>query len=146
MRLEALSRTESRAKLVKWPVGRAVEIAEMAKQVDWPQSARSYVEGKGACVGLMSGPRGTRVFSLSQIKGIVEVTRLVNLALSSWADQHAPKGFGWTSLQMNVNTSSEWHYDHKNEGPSLLMSWGTTSEVSLSVRVCNQRSLKAKSP
>ena len=22
---------------------------------------------------------------------------------------------------MNVNTSSEWHYDHKNEGPSLLM-------------------------
>jgi hypothetical protein len=22
---------------------------------------------------------------------------------------------------MNYNTSSEWHYDHKNEGPSLLL-------------------------
>ena len=86
MRLEALSRTESKAKLVKWPVDRAVEIAELAKQVDWPQSARSYVEGKGACVGLMSGSKGTRVFSFSQIKGIVEITRRVNSALSCWAD------------------------------------------------------------
>ena len=26
---------------------------------------------------------------------------------------------------MNVNTSSEWHYDHKNEGPSLLLVVGS---------------------
>ena len=47
--------------------------------------------------------------------------RKVNAALGRWADRHAPRGFGWTSLQMNFNTSSEWHYDDKNEGPSLLL-------------------------
>ena len=108
--LEVLRRTEAKAKLAKWPVEEAAEIAAMAKRVDWPLSARSYVEGHGACVGLMSGPGGTRVFS--QNKGFAEITRRVNLALGRWADQHAPKGFGWTSLQMNVNTSSELHYDH----------------------------------
>ena len=114
-----LRRTQAKAKLVRWPVEEAAEIAAVAKRVKWPPSARSYVTGRGACVGLMSGSGGTRVFS--QSKEISDVVRRVNLALTRWADQHAPKGFGWTSLQMNVNTSSEWHYDHKNEGPSLLL-------------------------
>ena len=34
---------------------------------------------------------------------------------------HAPPGFGWTSLQLNVNTSSDWHFDFRNVGPSLLV-------------------------
>ena len=64
--LEVLRRTEAKTKLVKWPVEEAAEIAAMAKRVDWPLSARSYVEGRGACVGLMSGPGGTHVFSESK--------------------------------------------------------------------------------
>ena len=48
----------------------------------------------------------------------------VNEVIESWANKHAPMGFGWTSLQINVDTSSEWHYDHRNEGPSVLMVLG----------------------
>ena len=58
---------------------------------------------------------------LRQKHDITALIKVVNAALSRWADQHAPGGFGWTSLQMNFNTSSECHYDHKNEGPSLLL-------------------------
>ena len=34
--------------------------------------------------------------------------------------QHAPKGYGWTSVQINVGTESAWHVDHRNLGPSCL--------------------------
>ena len=117
--LEVLRRTEARTKLVKWLVEEAMEIAAAAKKITWPPSARYYVAGHGVCGGLMSGPGGTRVFF--QNRDISGVMRKVNVALGRWADEHAPLGFGWASLQMNVNTSSEWHYDHKNEGPSLLL-------------------------
>ena len=55
LHLEALSRTEARTKLVKWPVDEATEIVAVAKRAEWPRSVWSYVEGQGA----WSGPRGT---------------------------------------------------------------------------------------
>ena len=70
-------------------------------------------------MGLTSGQKGVYVYS--QKSEVNEVAKLVNRALRNWATQHAPTGFGWTSLQINVDTSSEWHYDHRNVGPSLLL-------------------------
>ena len=62
-----------------------------------------------------------------QPAALAELTKAANASLRKWADRFAPAGFGWTSLQINMNTSSEWHYDHKNEGPSALMVVGRHS-------------------
>ena len=121
--LELMKCTSARAELGKWPVEEAAEIAALAERLNWPASARSYVAGRGACGGLISGPGGVRVFQ--QNKEVTRLMKRVNAALGRWADRHAPRGFGWTSLQMNFNTSSEWHSDHKNEGPSLLLVVGS---------------------
>ena len=111
--------TGLKKKLYKWPIEESAVIAAKVKRVSWPVSVRSYVKEVGTCIGLTSGVSGVRVYP--HPKDVCQVARRVNAALCRWADQHAPKGFGWTSLQMNVNTYSEWHYDHKNEGPSLLL-------------------------
>ena len=106
--------------LPKWPVERADELAGGAAEIRWPNSARSYVAGHGVCCGLTKGTgKPPRVHP--QTTEIQEFTKAANERLRLWADRHAPEGFGWTSLQINVGTSSEWHFDQQNEGPSALM-------------------------
>ena len=52
----------TKLKLVKWPVEESAEIVAKVKKIEWPDSVRSYVKGLSTCVGLTSGPNGTKVF------------------------------------------------------------------------------------
>ena len=91
---------------------------EAAKRIRWPGQVRSYVHGTGQCVGLMVGKKGPVVHG--QTVEMNEFTRMVNRSIGEWCRDHAPPGFGWTSLQINVGTTADWHYDHRNLGPSCL--------------------------
>ena len=48
----------------------------------------------------------------------------LNRVLNHWAAKNAPDWFGWTTLQINYNTVADWHYDHKNVGPSAMIMLG----------------------
>ena len=56
--------------------------------------------------------------------GIDLLSRLVNSNLQKWCSEHAPKGFGWTSLQINTDTRANWHMGRRNLGPSVFMIMG----------------------
>ena len=93
-------------------------ILREVKKIKWEKQVRSYVTGHGACAGVTSGQRGPEVFK--QPAAIAEVTKQVNQILRQWCKDNKLEHFGWTSLQINVNTESDWHYDHRNVGPSLI--------------------------
>ena len=63
----------TKLKLVKWPVEESADIAAKVKQIEWPDSVRSYVKGLSTCVGLTSGPAGTKVFA--QQRDIMQLTK-----------------------------------------------------------------------
>ena len=98
------------------------------RQATWPKQQRTYVEGEGLRVGLSVFTDLTgeyvkpRIYT--QTDGIVTIMKEANLIMGERCRKDAPKGFGWTSLQINVNTTSDWHFDRKNVGPSCVMVLG----------------------
>ena len=60
--------------------------------------------------------------------------RAANESVRKRCKQHAPKGFGWTSLQINVNSKADWHVDHRNLGPSCLAVVGRFAGGELEVK------------
>ena len=67
---------------------------------------------------------------------MASVIRQANRVIGQWRDKHAPEGFGWTSLQVNVNSVADWHVDHRNMGPSCVMVLGDYVGGELEVRGC----------
>ena len=82
------------------------------------RSTRSYVTGRSACVGLSASVH-------QQPQKVIGIVRNINARIGEWCGKHAPKGYGWTTLQINVNTVSDWHKDRRNLGPSCLMVLGS---------------------
>ena len=56
----------------------------------------------GQCVGCMdSKANGTNFHHGAP--GLKKVVQLINEELAEWSRDHAPPGFGWTSLQLSAN-------------------------------------------
>jgi len=106
--------------LVKHRLESGAEILAKMRAYKWGPSVRSYVKGKSQCVGCLNSAANGTTFYTGPAK-LQEMTRTINAGLNRWADKHAPAGFGWTSLQLNAGTVADWHVDHRNQGPSIIL-------------------------
>ena len=99
------------------------------KAISWGPPVRSYVKGVSQSVGCMdSKANGTNFHH-----GVKKAVQLINEELVEWSRNHAPPGFGWTSLQLNANTVADWHVDYRNLGPSVILVVGEHSGGELEV-------------
>ena len=99
------------ATLVTLPCPGAKEILSLVGDISWEDQVRSYVAGQGQCTGLLGADKGDElrptIQKISEDKA--KLTKLVNRHLSEWCKEYAPPGYGWTSLQINVDTCADWH-------------------------------------
>ena len=112
--------------ITKHKLKRGAEILAAMKAVSWGPSVRSYVKGGSQCVGCMdSKANGTNFrHGAPELKKVVQ---LINEELTEWSRDHAPPGFGWTSLQLNANTVADWHVEYRNLGHSVIVVVGEHS-------------------
>ena len=122
-----MGRGEARKFPEKKPVVDAQNLEELVRSYQCPKSKRGYVSGYGACVGLTATGFGDKMTIAvhNQKLEVIEIVRRINAAIGAWCEKHAPKGYDWTTLQINVDTVSDWHRDHRNLRPSCLMLLGT---------------------
>ena len=86
-----------------------------------PPSKRDYVQGASVTLGL-SYPQGEVVINSG--KGLpVDIVPTINTLIT---DTLRKEGFHlmWTSIQLNLNTVSDWHQDWGNVGPSAIGALG----------------------
>ena len=95
------------------------DIVKLVKQDKWNPQSRAAVHGEGKCLGVTYERSNPRVNVMSRIQR--KIVALVNETL--WHTM-AQQDFEWTSLQINVNSVSDWHEDSNNVGPSAIMLLG----------------------
>ena len=116
--------------LKTYPVEKTGNLFGEVWDVNWPEQVRGYVSGHGECVGLLAKSETTQKDAklepmiLEPESEMASVIQQANRVIGQWCDKHAPEGFGWTSLQVNVNSVADWHVDHRNMGPSCVMVLG----------------------
>ena len=89
------------------PCPGATGILEVTRAIDWGPQVRSYVHGQGYCAGLLASGKGEvmKPFVAHPASDVTKLVKLVNQHFRGWC----PRGYGWTSLQINVGTQADWH-------------------------------------
>ena len=109
-------------------------------RTDWPKSSRSYVPGRGFCVG--ASFRGNKpLMQWPRTRSQLRLTRAANALIAA----SCPPQFCWTSLQFNKNTVAEPHCD-ANLGLSFILTCGEFEGGSLCVparRLCTPPGVRA---
>jgi hypothetical protein len=92
----------------------------------WPTQARTYVHGKGRCLGCTFEKGVPRVGVLSRPQK--ELMSFFNDVLR---ESMGSIGFEWTSLQINVDTVSDSHVDKNNKAATKPTEriWNWVSQV-----------------
>ena len=81
-------------------------------------SSRAHVSGHSACLGL-SGPGHAP--SINSMGGLAHKPLVLINSIFAWAAERMGVRLGWTSIQLNHNTISEWHIDKGNKGLSMML-------------------------
>jgi hypothetical protein len=87
--------------------------------MEWPEQARAAVSGRGSCLGVTNGPRGTYLIPstpqrIGVLAAIQKLVQKVELA----------KDLEYSSAQVNRWSASAKHRDRNNLGPSLILGLG----------------------
>ena len=78
------------------------------------------VESIAACALGMVTTRKGNVVMCSKTRNRMKVCAVLN----RWASENVPKGFTWTTIQLNLNYASKPHVDGNNRGPSQIIGLG----------------------
>ena len=97
------------------------QLVPLSSGMAWPTSCRPYVAGMGACLGLINhqNPR----INLEGMECKDMILRMNDCIRRCLAKVLAP--VLWTSLQLNINTVSDFHSDSGNRGVSFILGMGS---------------------